>query len=334
MAEFWTQLDAEIREGSARVTPQLRQTLEHCLQAGKASVRAAALLAFGKIRDGAAVSSLLAILADDDEDDMARVTAATALGVLRTPRATALLQRMTGDPSDNIHSAAAAALVAIATRPVYTFRFTGLPVHATRDPGQPHATPAITDRARLLQALGRLVDVQPITKRIALAKMLRLRDETLPADEVARRALQLPDQHFRFAALGILEHCTGPTVLAALTEALTDPDYLLRMYAARELVRKGGPLDLAPFAACLATTVLSLPDEAIESLVELGDVRGAGILIAALSHQRVDIRVQAGIALIALTGQDFGWDIEQWDAWWRTEHGQGALGVPSLPSAD
>ena len=60
-----------------------------------------------------------------------------------------------------------------------------------------------------------------------------------------------------------------------------------------------------------------MPDEAIESLVELHDISGAGLLITTLSHTRVDIREQAGLALIAVTGMDYSWDIELWEQWWN-----------------
>ncbi len=198
--------------------------------------------------------------------------------------------------------------------PAYTFRFSQQAGHPTRDSRQQTSRVKSHKHSRSLQSF--IAEINEILSEQRLADV-RIDEKPISDSEAAAIALTLSETRMRYEALEVLEQCHDPQAITALNQAANDQNPLLAMYAARELARKGEPLQLAPFIRCIDEIVMWVPDEAIESLVELHDIRATGVLLTALSHPRLDIRLQAGHALIALTGMDFGWDIEMWEQWWQ-----------------
>lgn len=287
---------------------QQSETLIEILAEDDAVSRASAARALGQYREGRAVSALLPLLQDADAD--VRAATAEALGILRAGRAAVQLRIMQQDDSEVVRKQAERALRLIATKPAFIFKFTNIP-HATRDPQQPKSNKCRRSLLHLQQAL-----TDEINERLSEQRLEVVRIDTNPisASEVATIALTLSEKRLRYDAIELLKQCNDPQAIAALYQAV-NAEPLLALYAARELARKGEPLLLEPFVRCLNEIVMFLPDEAIESLVELHDIHGAGVLISALSHQRIDIREQAGQALLVITGMDFGWDVELWERW-------------------
>ena len=148
-------------------------------------------------------------------------------------------------------------------------------------------------------------------------KKLGIQDDSISIAQVARLALQMPIKDVKYAILDVADLSDDPGLIPLLGNLCQDAEPLIAMYAARALARKGTPLLLGPFQQCLRLIEMFYPEEALEALVELNAVEGAGLLIDALSHQRIDVREWVGQALIALTGEDFGWDTALWEAWWR-----------------
>ncbi|MHB0936429.1 MAG: HEAT repeat domain-containing protein [Armatimonadota bacterium] len=297
--------------------------------------RVRAAYAFGELLEGRAVGPLLAAL--DDDNPGVRAIAAAALGMLRVHRATERLQRLCDDVDPDVRECAEEALESIGCKPEYSMRFTDQKYHPTVNPRQDRSSISRQSWSRkevytrLKEAVnrvmkhnaemeGREVSGIPLIKRCAeMMRALGWAGEEPDVMEVAGRMLKHHERVISSAGLEILEHSDDPRASELLRSNLTNEDILSRMYTARALARKGATYPLEPFAACIDEMEMWLPDEAIESLVELGDICGAGLLIKALQHQRVDIRRQAGEALIALTGEDFGWDLEMWERWWEKQ---------------
>lgn len=299
--------------------------------------RIRAAYAFGELLEGRAVGPLMAAL--DDEEPKVRTIAAAVLGMLRVHRATERLQELCDDVDPDVRDCAEEALENIDCPPEYSMRFTEQQYNRTYDPLREKPSAPISRHAGYRKEIhGRLNDAvnfivkrdaemegretygMPILKRCAeMMRELGWEGEESDFMEVAARALKHDECIIRSVGLEILEVSDDPRSNDLLQSNLNDEDLLYRMYTARALARKGVAYPLEPFAACIDEIQVWIPDEAIESLVELDDIRGAGLLIHALQHQRVDIRQQAGEALIALTGEDFGWDLEMWERWWNTQ---------------
>lgn len=79
----------------------------------------------------------------------------------------------------------------------------------------------------------------------------------------------------------------------------------------------GRAASLEKFEQCIRDERKGYAAGAIGCLVKMHDLRGARLLILALQHWDVEVREQAGHALIALTEEDFGWDLEIWQLWWE-----------------
>jgi len=292
---------------------------------------------FGELLEGRAVTPLIEALEDINPE--VRAAAAESLGILRVHRASVRLNELRNDVDLNVRKNARSALGCIVSKPEYTMRFANLQCSQTYHPSQDNQSTIIRHQiwtrkqvySQLKKAVNFIVkrDAKtegletsgiPIMKRCAeLMRELGWEGEGSDVIEIAVCTLKHRERTIRSVGLEILEHSDDQRTNELLRSNLINEDFLSRMYTARALARKGEPYPLEPFIACIDEIQMWLPDEAIESLVELGDIRGAGLLIHALQHQRVDIRKQAGEALIELTGEDFGWDLEMWERWWSEQ---------------
>jgi hypothetical protein len=125
------------------------------------------------------------------------------------------------------------------------------------------------------------------------------------------------------------------TVLARLKTAATeDSSDLVRVRATSSLGERGlwaqvgrssGSVDLEPYRKALEECLLN-PSEGVRSasasgLSTLGDQSAIPALIAAATtagkaDRMGELRAHAS-SLKSLSGEDFGWDMNEWRAWWR-----------------
>ena len=95
----------------------------------------------------------------------------------------------------------------------------------------------------------------------------------------------------------ILSEMGGPSVVAALVEALGDEASQVRREAADALGEIGDPLAVPALMAAFQDNARDVRREVVESLGELHDIRAVSVLIEALDDESSDVRREAVDAL-------------------------------------
>ncbi|MCB9838746.1 MAG: HEAT repeat domain-containing protein [Phycisphaeraceae bacterium] len=146
--------------------------------------------------------------------------------------------------------------------------------------------------------------------------VLATKDEDPSVRTAAIRALSLH---------GSVEH------VPLLTEALAAADPLTRREAARALQRIHSEDAIEPLLAAIDPTLedeYEVRREAAEALGQYPTRRVVQSLIAALSDRRLGVNDAARRSLRTMTGQDFGYEIDDWVAWTGSAGDLFAGGMP------
>jgi len=126
------------------------------------------------------------------------------------------------------------------------------------------------------------------------------------------------DSSVRTAAIRALSLHGSVEHAALLTEALTTGDPLTRREAARALQRIHSEDAVAPLLSALSPDNEPEYEVRREAAIALGQYptrRVAQSLIAALHDRRLGVNEAASKSLTTLTGEDFGYEVEDWVAW-------------------
>lgn len=126
------------------------------------------------------------------------------------------------------------------------------------------------------------------------------------------------DSSVRTAAIRALSLHGSVEHIPLLTEALTTGDPLTRREAARALQRIHSEDAIAPLLTALSPDYEEEYEVRREAAVALGQYptrRVAQSLIAALHDRRLGVNEASRTALTTLTGEDFGYEVEDWVAW-------------------
>ncbi len=299
------------------------------LQGDDAYSRLYAAVELGRLKEGRAVGPLLRAL--DDPDAFVRLFAAWALGVLRAKRAveriTALLEEPEFSTDPDYQEIIATAIAKIKNRATLSSQHTDAHIRTTKSAISPSLLvhPDRDNRDTLLQPIFQAIDVdRDEDSKHALRDEFGMNEEINTLIEITARALRHDESKIKVAAIKVLERIADDQASALLQEALQSADAYIRCCAARALARRGESYPIAPFEEWDHIKEYWEMKDAINSLIVLQDSRGIPALIHALhfqdydclsSNQKPSMRERVVAALIALTGEDFGYDVAMWQQW-------------------
>lgn len=127
-------------------------------------------------------------------------------------------------------------------------------------------------------------------------------------------------------ALRVLGRIDDPRVLPALLDAAKDEDPLLRLAAVRALAAKIRlPGVVSYLTRRLTDDVAIIREEAVVALKGAPDRTVVPFLVARLEKEPMRIRIAINETLIALTGFDFGPELEPWKGWLKSVKAAGNL---------
>jgi serine/threonine protein kinase/HEAT repeat protein len=251
-------------------------------------VRRHAAILLGILKDPRASEALLNRI--EDEDAQVRKHAVLALGLLQDFRAIPTILRCLKDSDEEVRASAALSLGLLKANAAVDILIRAL------------SDPFPTVRSSAAAALGVLKDSKAIEPLIR-----RLEDSVEEVRMSAEEALS-----------NFGEEARMPVLLATLKNPLSEPAKIVEVLRKIETER-----DEFAFQ-----TVLGLLDHA-DPLVRYHTVLVLGLyensvaipfLIKHLDDSDLSVRENIRLALIGLTGQDFGFDEEQWEEWWSKEN--------------
>jgi HEAT repeat protein len=160
----------------------------------------------------------------------------------------------------------------------------------------------------------------------ALLALAEHRDrDALPGILACRKS---KDPRVRAAAVRALGAQEGPQVPAALGSALADKSPDVRLLAARGIAR-GGHFDAIPgLKKLLRDPDWSVRKAAIEALGRLRSRPVLEPLMDSFGREEGLLHETCHDTLVRTTGQTFGYDLAQWQAWWKQSAAGFALPAP------
>ncbi|MCW8133366.1 MAG: HEAT repeat domain-containing protein [Planctomycetota bacterium] len=322
-AEVWL----EERESDPRVGEILSADYFSLKRAGYSSEALPAITrALEGLKPPSAVASALRILKEDKEANR-RYDAAELLGLIGGPEASAPLLAATKDADVMVRGGAmlalgkrkdkdaVEALVAILTTPNDPCRFQadqalGLlgDARAFDTMLQYFETSKEYTRDRAAEALGKLGDPRAV--------------------EPLAKALQNPADTAHISSAWALSSLNDPRVEPIMDALVKDKDGRLRLPAVDYFFRKRDARCLNGLLEDLKGTDVSISVGASKRLGELGDLNAVDGLISRVAFPDLTLGGKptwsaanaASLALVKLTGQDFGVGIlamEKWSEWWK-----------------
>lgn len=168
--------------------------------------------------------------------------------------------------------------------------------------------------------LPRVADCGPILRLIASQRRTAL--------PFVLAHVEAPDAESRFWATYLLTELVYPDAIDAAVSRAFDEDAKVRR-AARSAVRALAEAHPAPVVERLGEFTLAQTIElrirAIEALAETREPSAVQVLLPLLDENQAEIAVASQKALIALTRQDFGLELDKWTAWWDQNKGRHRL---------
>jgi HEAT repeat protein len=166
--------------------------------------------------------------------------------------------------------------------------------------------------------------------RVRLAALLgfaRLRAPHPPAVPRLVELLQKGNEETRRAAIQALENQADLAATGALVAALRDKQPGLRVMAAHALGRLKAAQAVPELVACLTAPDWPLKKAAAEALARIRAKESIAPLLARLEQEEGLQKEVVLKALVAITGQDFRYRVDNWRRWWD-RYGEG-FEVPS-----
>ncbi|MHC4550776.1 MAG: HEAT repeat domain-containing protein [Planctomycetota bacterium] len=163
-----------------------------------------------------------------------------------------------------------------------------------------------------------------------LAALLGFADLPAPHPPAVPRlaaSLEEKDAELRRAAVLALENQGDAAAAEALVAVLSDPQPGLRVVAATALGTLEAARAAPALAKALAASDWSLRKAAAEALARIRVKESIAPLLRRFEQEQGLMREVVYQALVAITGQDFRYRVENWRAWWE-QHGAG-FEVPS-----
>lgn len=307
-------------------SPELTAQLAAALRHPNPNVRAGAALALGRLKAADQLDHLIAALADPVfavHSNAARavgmfgVPAVGALLALLEDRTPTLAPERIADAFSHINDPAAADILSAALNYLQPPARHGV-ADALGRIGDPRAVPALmqtaragdpVSRQRAAQALLRTADPQALHTFSALlaeddARLRQLGAEGLGAlggQETVPTLLALaadPDENVRLAAAAALARAATPASLDLLRTSLASPNAFVQRTVLEVMGSLGDPA-AAPTLYAIANSDGDLQTRitAAQSLLNLGDSRGAQMILRTLNAPNTETRRFAAIAL-------------------------------------
>ncbi|MBI3831772.1 MAG: HEAT repeat domain-containing protein [Planctomycetes bacterium] len=326
-----TRLRAESWLEERETDPQVGELLcADYLLLKRASFAADALPSLARALEGLKPPSAIAAaqrVLKDDKDVNRRYDAAELLGLLGGAESSAPLLAALKDPDVMVQDGAmlalgklrlkdaVAPLIEILNTPNHPCRFQA--DQALGLLGDPLAFEAMRNyfeaskdftRDRAAEALGKLGDPRAV--------------------EPLNKALQNPADTARINSAWALSNLKDPRIDPIMDALLKDKDDRLRLPAVDYFFRKRDARCLNGLLADLNNNVSSISADAAKKLGELGDLRAVEALIGRTGFPDIGLGAKpdwttanaASLALVKLTGQDFGAGLaamDKWNAWWK-----------------
>ena len=139
------------------------------------------------------------------------------------------------------------------------------------------------------------------------------------ADELydyAIRALHDDSPMMRFKAIDYFAELEHPQRIAVLKDALVDPVGYVRNNAIHALLTLEGRQALVELLPHLNDPANMDRIEVLNVIREVGEINDVLIVLPRLHDKNRIVRMKSRGVLCKLTGQDFGMDVKQWQAWW------------------
>ncbi len=221
--------------------------------------------------------------------------------------------------------------------PTVTATLTPTPILAVE--ATPEATPADAVTREIQDALRLLYITENETCWKAARTLGRIGPAAIPAlIPILKEAENEEVRGAAAYALGEMGAAAIPAV-PALVEALEDEESFVRTITAEALGKIGpGAVEAVPALAKAMTMGPGGDFRAVYALGSIGPeaVEAVPALIEALEHhlsQSMDTAVY--YALVQITAQDFGYNVEAWRQWWETSHPAltNTVTVPDTPDA-
>jgi HEAT repeat protein len=190
-------------------------------------------------------------------------------------------------------------------------------------------------RPDALQAiLAGLADSNKASVRLAaLLGFAEVRAPYAPAVPRLMALLQKGDEETRRAAIRALENQKDLRATDALVAALQDRTPGLRVMAAHALGHLGATRAAPALAECLPRSDWPLQKAAAEALGRIRAKESIAPLLERLEQEEGLLKEVVLDALVAITGQDFRYRVENWRRWWD-KYGDGFQVPSALAIAD
>lgn len=196
------------------------------------TVRAAAAEVMGQLGDLAGVTDLIDAL--DDQSDEVVMQAARSLGELRDPAAAAPLIQLLNADDYGVRQVAGEALTALGTGATRAL------IEALEDPNKEIRSGAAESLAAAgWTPIGPGQEVRYLIAQERWSEIGRFGEDALPH---LAQFLDDPDQETRLGVVSALTKIGGPSTLALLERAATDPSYMVRKRAELLLREESGTL--------------------------------------------------------------------------------------------
>lgn len=200
--------------------------------------------------------------------------------------------------------------------------------------GEPNPPPALAGEPELSQLMQSFPGPHRIVRAAAGARLPRASEQGAVLQGVVSAGASAipwllpvlgdPDPERRYCALLCVAELFEPSVVAPVAALLTDVDYPTRM-AALEVLRRHRALPVfdAVWPSLRATALdpgatLEARRAAAYAAGELRDAGSVSALIELLGERDAALVAAARRALVELTRQDFGTDVDRWLGWWST----------------
>jgi len=189
-------------------------------------------------------------------------------------------------------------------------------------------------RAEALQAMH--MGLAASKERVRLAALLgfaRIRAPYAPVVPRLVELLQQGNEETRRAAIRALENQKDLAATDALVAALQDRRPGLRVMAAHALGHLGATRAAPALAQCLLASDWPLQKAAAEALGRIRVKESVAPLLERLEQEEGLLKEVVLDALVAITGQDFRYRVENWRRWWD-RYGEGFEVPSALAIAD
>jgi len=278
----------------------------------KPELRLETVSALGKLRDSRAVEPLIAVL-KKEKDETVRARAAWALGWIEDSRAVEPLIATLKDENPHVRRATVKALGRIGKPAVEPLTVALKDENPDIRKGVAGALGETEDPGVVEPLVAALKDRTPKVRREAVRALGRVGK---PAVEPLIVALKDEDLHFRLHAVWALGEIKDPRAIGALITALNDKDPNVIGGAGVSLGGIGKPA-VEPLIAALKDEKPRIRWGAAWALQWIKDPRAVEPLIGALEDENSHVRTHAEMALMEITGTDFGDNPEEWRKWWE-----------------